>query len=171
MAKSVIEAYGRMDVLVNNAGVQVNVGLLELQTRHWDLTMRVNLRGPFLCCKHIAPMMVEQRSGNILNITSSAGENVRPRGISYAVTKAGLNILTRGLAQELEEHNIAVNALNPGPVKTEGAVMVRPSDFDWTNWDPPEVVGVAAAWLAQQTAQSFTGHIVYRTEFANTSVT
>lgn len=168
MAQAVMEAYGRIDVLVNNAGVQVNVGLLELQTRHWDLTMRVNLRGPFLCCKHIAPMMVEQRSGNILNITSSAGENVRPRGISYAVTKAGLNIMTRGLAQELEEHNIAVNALNPGPVKTEGAVMVRPSDFDWTNWDPPEVVGVAAAWLAQQTAQSFTGRIVDRTEFGNT---
>ena len=113
-------------------------------------------------------MMVEQRSGNILNITSSAGENVRPRGISYAVTKAGLNIMTRGLAQELEEHKIAVNALNPGPVKTEGAVMVRPPDFDWTNWDPPEVVGVAAAWLAQQTAQSFTGRIVDRTEFGNT---
>ena len=168
MAQAVMEAYGRIDVLVNNAGVQVNVGLLELQTRHWDLTMRVNLRGPFLCCKHIAPMMVEQRSGNILNITSSAGENVRPQGISYAVTKAGLNIMTRGLAQELEEHNIAVNALNPGPVKTEGAVMVRPPDFDWTNWDPPEVVGVAAAWLAQQTAQSFTGRIVDRTEFGNT---
>ena len=168
MAQAVMEAYGRIDVLVNNAGVQVNVGLLELQTRHWDLTMRVNLRGPFLCCKHIAPMMVEQRSGNILNITSSAGENVRPRGISYAVTKAGLNIMTRGLAQELEEHNIAVNALNPGPVKTEGAVLVRPPDFDWTNWDPPEVVGVAAAWLAQQTAQSFTGRIVDRTEFGNT---
>ncbi len=168
MAQAVMEAYGRIDVLVNNAGVQVNVGLLELQTRHWDLTMRVNLRGPFLCCKHIAPMMVEQRSGNILNITSSAGENVRPRGISYAVTKAGLNIMTRGLAQELEEHNIAVNALNPGPVKTEGAVLVRPPDFDWTNWDPPEVVGVAAAWLAQQTALSFTGRIVDRTEFGNT---
>ena len=165
MAQAVMEAYGRIDVLVNNAGVQVNVGLLDLQTRHWDLTMRVNLRGPFLCCKHIAPMMVEQRSGNILNITSSAGENVRPQGISYAVTKAGLNIMTRGLAQELEEHNIAVNALNPGPVKTEGAVLVRPPDFDWTNWDPPEVVGVAAAWLARQTAQSFTGQIVDRTEF------
>ena len=168
MVQAVMEAYGRIDVLVNNAGVQVNVGLLELQTRHWDLTMRVNLRGPFLCCKHIAPKMVEQRSGNILNITSSAGENVRPRGISYAVTKAGLNIMTRGLAQELEEHNIAVNALNPGPVKTEGAVMVRPAEFDWTNWDPPEVVGLAAAWLAQQTAQSFTGRIVDRTEFGNT---
>ncbi len=168
MAQAVMEAYGRIDVLVNNAGVQVNVGLLELQTRHWDLTMRVNLRGPFLCCKHIAPMMVEQRSGNIQNITSGAGENVRPRGISYAVTKAGLNIMTRGLAQELEEHNIAVNALNPGPVKTEGAVMVRPPDFDWTNWDPPEVVGTAAAWLAQQSAQSFTGKIVDRTEFGKT---
>ncbi len=168
LAKAVVDAYGRIDVLVNNAAVQVNVGLLELQTRHWDLTMRVNLRGPFLCCKHLAPVMIQQQSGSIVNITSSAGETVRPRGISYAVTKAGLNSITRGLAQELEEYGIAVNALNPGPVKTEGAVLVRPSDFDWTGGEPPEVVGAAAVWLAKQTAHSFTGQVVERAEFGKT---
>ena len=168
LAKAVTDAYGRIDVLVNNAGIQVNVGLMDLQTRHWDLTMRVNLRGPFLCCKHLVPVMIEQRSGSIVNITSEAGETVRPGGISYAVTKAGLNIMTRGLAQEVEEYNIAVNALNPGGIKTEGAVFVRPPDFDWTGWEPPEVVGTATAWLAQQTAQSFTGQVVDRTEFGKT---
>jgi NAD(P)-dependent dehydrogenase (short-subunit alcohol dehydrogenase family) len=168
LAKAVVDAYGRIDVLVNNAGVQVNLGLLELQTRHWDLTMRVNLRGPFLCCKHLVPVMIQQRSGSVINITSGAGETVRARGVSYAVTKAGLNMISRGLALELEEHNIAVNSLNPGPVKTEGAVFVRPADFDWTGWEPPEVVGPAAAWLAQQTSQSFTGRVVDRTEFGQT---
>jgi NAD(P)-dependent dehydrogenase (short-subunit alcohol dehydrogenase family) len=68
----------------------------------------------------------------------------------------------------LEEYGIAVNALNPGPVKTEGAVLVRPPDFDWTGWDLPETVGVSAAWLARQTAQSFTGQVVDREEFGNT---
>ena len=168
MATAVMDAYGRIDVLVNNAGIQVNVELLDLQTRHWDLTMRVNLRGPFLCCKHLAPIMVQQGSGSIINITSGAGETVRPSGISYSVTKAGLNMMTLGLAQELEEHNIAVNALNPGGIKTEGAVLVRPPDFDWTGWDSPEVVGAAAAWLAQQNPKTFTGHVVDRGEFGKT---
>ena len=168
MATAVMDAYGRIDVLVNNAGIQVNVELLDLQTRHWDLTMRVNLRGPFLCCKHLAPIMVQQGSGSIINITSGAGETVRPSGISYSVTKAGLNMMTLGLAQELEEHNIAVNALNPGGIKTEGAVLVRPPNFDWTGWDSPEVVGAAAAWLAQQNPKTFTGHVVDRGEFGKT---
>jgi NAD(P)-dependent dehydrogenase (short-subunit alcohol dehydrogenase family) len=168
MTAAVMEAYGRVDVLVNNAGIQVNVHLLDLQIRHWDLTMRVNLRGPFLCCKYLAPIMVQQSSGNIVNITSGAGERVHPGGISYSVTKAGLNMMTLGLAQELEEHNIAVNALNPGGIKTEGAVLVRPPDFDWTGWESPEVVGAATAWLAQQDAKSFTGHVVDRGEFGKT---
>jgi citronellol/citronellal dehydrogenase len=168
LAAAVVEAYGRIDVLVNNAGVQVNVGLLDLQTRHWDLTMRVNLRGPFLCCKYLAPIMVQQSSGSIINITSGAAERVRPNGISYSVTKAGLNMMTLGLAQELEEHGIAVNALNPGGIKTEGAVLVRPADFDWTGWESPEVVGEASAWLAIQNAKTFTGRVVDRAEFGKT---
>ena len=168
LAAAVVEAYGRIDVLVNNAGVQVNVGLLDLQTRHWDLTMRVNLRGPFLCCKYLAPIMVQQSSGSIINITSGAAERVRPNGISYSVTKAGLNMMTFGLAQELEEHGIAVNALNPGGIKTEGAVLVRPADFDWTGWESPEVVGEASAWLAIQNAKTFTGRVVDRAEFGKT---
>ena len=168
LAAAVVEAYGRIDVLVNNAGVQVNVGLLDLQTRHWDLTMRVNLRGPFLCCKYLAPIMVQQSSGSIINITSGAAERVRPNGISYSVTKAGLNMMTLGLAQELEDHNIAVNALNPGGIKTEGAVLVRPDDFDWTGWESPEVVGEASAWLAIQNAKTFTGRVVDRAEFGKT---
>ncbi|MDP6549478.1 MAG: SDR family NAD(P)-dependent oxidoreductase [Dehalococcoidia bacterium] len=165
LAKAMVDTYGRIDAVVNNAGVQVNTGLLDLAARHWDLTMRVNLRGPFLCCKYLAPVMVQQQSGSIVNITSSAGERVRPKGISYSVTKAGLNMITLGLAQELQEYNIAVNALSPGPIMTEGAVLVRPADFDWTGWEPPEVVGPAAVWLAKQTAQSFTGRVVDRSEF------
>ena len=168
LGQEVLDKYGRIDSLVNNAGIQVNVGLLELQTRHWDLTMRVNLRGVFLCCKHLLPAMVEQRSGSVINITSGAAERGRARGISYAVTKAGLNILTEGLALEMEEYGIAVNALNPGGIKTEGAVMVRPPDFDWTGWVEAEVVGPPVVWLSQQTAQTFTGKVVSREDFGKT---
>ncbi len=168
LKEAVMGAYGRIDALVNNAGIQVNLGLLELQTRLWDLTMRVNLRGPFLCCKHLAPVMVEQQSGSIVNITSGAAENPRANGVSYAVTKAGLNAITFGFSQELAQYNIAVNSLNPGGVKTDGAVMVRPADFDWTGWDPQEVVGPPAAWLCWQTAQTITGKVVDRSEFGKT---
>jgi citronellol/citronellal dehydrogenase len=168
LANLMVDTYGRIAAVVNNAGVQVNTELLDLQTRHWDLTMRVNLRGPFLCCKYLTPVMIQQKSGSIVNITSSAGERVRPKGISYSVTKAGLNMITLGLAQELEEHGIAVNALSPGPIMTEGAVLVRPADFDWTGWEPPEVVGLAAVWLARQTAKSFTGQVVNRSDFGKT---
>ena len=165
LAQSVLDTHGRIDAVVNNAGVQVNVGLLDLQTRHWDLTMRVNLRGVFLCCKYLIPPMIEQKSGSIINITSGAGETARANGISYSVTKAGLNIMTRGLALEMAEHDIAVNALSPGGIMTEGAVLVRPADFDWTGWDSPEVVGPAVVWLSQQTSETFTGQVVDRTEF------
>ena len=168
LSRAALDAHGRIDVLVNNAAVQVNVELLELQIRHWDLTMRVNLRGPFLCCKYLVPPMVERRSGSIINITSSTGRTVRAKGISYGVTKAGLDNLTAGLALELEEYNIAVNSLNPGTVKTEGAVYVRPADFDWTGWDSSAIVGAPAVWLARQTAQTFTGRVVDRTDFGQT---
>ena len=168
LSRAALDAHGHIDVLVNNAAVQVNLELLELQTRHWDLTMRVNLRGPFLCCKYLVPPMVERCSGSIINITSSTGRTARARGISYGVTKAGLDNLTEGLALELKEYNIAVNALNPGTVKTEGAVYVRPADFDWTGWDSSAVVGAPAVWLAQQTAQTFTGRVVDRTDFGQT---
>ncbi|MBI2872462.1 MAG: SDR family oxidoreductase [Chloroflexi bacterium] len=168
MVQKVKDAYGRIDVLVNNAGVQVNVPIVELPTRHWDLTMRVNLRGPFLTCKSVLPVMLEQRRGNIINITSGGGETPRPRGVSYGVTKAGLNLFTRGLALEVQDYGIAVNALNPGPVKTEGAVFVRPKDFDWSAWDEPDAVGPATVWLARQTDATFTGRVVNRTEFGVT---
>jgi citronellol/citronellal dehydrogenase len=120
LAKLMVDTYGRIDAVVNNAGVQVNTGLLDLATRHWDLTMRVNLRGPFLCCKYLTPVMVQQQSGSIVNITSSAGERVRPKGISYSVTKAGLNMITLGFAQELEEFNIAPRRLRLDGLGTAG---------------------------------------------------
>ena len=102
LAQAVRDQFGRLDVLVNNAGIRVNVPLLDLEFRHWDLTMRVNMHGPFLGCKHLAPIMVEQGRGSIINVTSSAAQNIRPRGVSYSVSKAALDVFTIGLSKELE---------------------------------------------------------------------
>jgi NAD(P)-dependent dehydrogenase (short-subunit alcohol dehydrogenase family) len=130
--------------------------------------MRVNLRGPFLCCKYVLPVMMAQRQGSIINITSRAAERGAPGVVAYSASKGGLNLFTLGLAEEVREYNIAVNALDPGLIKTEGAVLTRPPDFDWTGHEPPEVVGPAAVWLALQSAQTFTGRIVKRAEFGVT---
>ena len=163
-----VEAYGGIDILVNNAGIQVNAPLADLQVRHWDLTLRVNLRGPFLMCKYTLPAMASRGGGSIINVTSRAAEQVRAGGVSYSVSKAALNTFTLGLAEEVRPLNIAVNALDPGLIKSEGAVFIRSPDFDWTGWDPPEAVGPAAVWLALQKADTFTGRIVKRTEFGVT---
>ncbi|MCS7206683.1 MAG: SDR family NAD(P)-dependent oxidoreductase [Dehalococcoidia bacterium] len=168
MVAQVMERYGRIDVLVNNAAIILRTPIVQTETRHWDLLIRVNLRGPFLCCKYVLPILMAQRQGNILNITSRAAERAVPGGVHYAVSKAGLNMFTLGLAEEVREYNIAVNALDPGFIKTEGAVLTRPANFDWSGAEPPEVVGPAAVWLAQQTAQTFTGRIVRRSEFGKT---
>ena len=168
LAQAVKDQFGRLDVLVNNAGIRVNVPLLDLEFRHWDLTMRVNMHGPFLGCKHLAPIMVEQGGGSIINVTSSAAQNIRPKGVSYSVSKAALDVFTIGLAKELEENDIAVNALSPGPIKTEGAVFTSPPDFDWTGWHPPEVLGPPSIWLAHQTAKTFTGQVVHKDDFGKT---
>ena len=112
--------------------------------------------------------MVEQGKGSIINVTSGAAQNIRPRGVSYSVSKAGLDVFTIGLAKELEENDIAVNALSPGPIKTEGAVFTSPADFDWTGWHPPEVLGPPSIWLAHQTAKTFTGQVVHKDDFGKT---
>ncbi|MBI4234393.1 MAG: SDR family NAD(P)-dependent oxidoreductase [Chloroflexi bacterium] len=168
MVQEVMGTYGRIDALVNNAAVILRTPIVQTETRHWDLILRVNLRAPFLCCKHVLPVMVGQRRGSIINITSGAGERPSIGGVPYSVTKAGLNMFTRGLAEELREHDIAVNALDPGRIRTEGAVFTRPKEFDWTGWDPPEAVGPAAVFLAAQTAASFTGRIVRRDDYGRT---
>jgi len=165
LAAAIQESHGRLDVLVNNAGIRVNLPMLELPFRHWDLTMKVNMHGPFLCCKYLAPIMVQQGSGSIINVTSSAAETIRPRGVSYSVSKAGLNAFTIGLSKELEGDGIAVNALSPGAIRTEGAEFTSPPDFDWTGWAPPEVLDACSIWLAKQTAASFTGQVVHRDGF------
>ena len=168
MVAQVRKTWGRLDVLVNNAAVRLRTTLVETETRHWDLNVRVNLRGPFLCCKYALPAMMEQRSGSVINITSLAAEQPAVRSVHYATTKAGLNAFTQGLALEVREYGIAVNALDPGRVRTEGAAFTRPPDFDWTGWDLPEAVGPAAVFLAAQTADTFTGRVVRRTEYGQT---
>ena len=111
---------GRIDVLVNNAGI---IGptkpVTAIDRSEWEAVMAVNLTGAFLCAKAVAPFMIEQRAGKIINISSIAGKQAYPLRAPYAVSKWGLIGLTLTLAKELGPYNIQVNAVCPGPVEGE----------------------------------------------------
>ncbi|PXX68647.1 NAD(P)-dependent dehydrogenase (short-subunit alcohol dehydrogenase family) [Nocardia tenerifensis] len=116
---AVIDTYGRIDVLDNNVGIASVGGVTELDEAEWDRVFAVNLKGTFFTMKHVIPRMVEQGGGAIVNISSVAG--IRWSGVpyaSYSASKAGLNHLTRTTAREWARHQVRVNAVLPGLMKT-----------------------------------------------------
>ena len=112
--------FGRIDVLINNAGVMTRPApLAELEVRKWDYTMAVNLRGPFLVTKAVLPVMMQQKSGAIINVSSSIGRGVYANFTAYAVSKWGLEGFTQTLAAEVRGYNVRVNSVDPGYVATK----------------------------------------------------
>jgi NAD(P)-dependent dehydrogenase (short-subunit alcohol dehydrogenase family) len=118
MVKKTIGEFGRIDILVNNAGKGFTAFTWETPTEVWEEIMAVNLRGTFLCTKYVAPHMINQKSGKIINISSALGKQAEPMRAAYSVSKAGIIALTVALAKELGGHGITVNAICPGPVDT-----------------------------------------------------
>jgi len=135
--------------------------------------MDIDLRAPFVTCKAVVPIMIEQGGGSIVNVSSQAADNIfsstlgqdRDAGITlvgqaYGTAKAGLERFTWGLAAELGSYNIAVNALKPlRPVATEGFRSQRP-DADFSTWATPDDMVKAATYLAAQNARGQTGAII-----------
>ena len=121
----VIERFGRLDALVNNAGVAVFKPILETADDEWDRVLAVNLTGPFLCIKAAAPLMREHGGGAIVNITSISGLRASTLRVAYGTSKAGLAHLTKQAAVELASLGIRVNAVAPGPVDTAMAKAVH----------------------------------------------
>src|SRR5262245_15362697 len=119
-AKAVLHDFGHVDILVNNAGITgPTLPVHELPTIDWDKTLQINLRTPFLLSRSLIPPMIERRSGCIINISSIAGKMAYPLRSPYAASKWGLIGLTLTLAQELGPYNVRVNAICPGPTRTE----------------------------------------------------
>lgn len=114
-----VAAFGRIDILVNNAGIGGSRPVVEMDTEEWDRTMAVNVRGPMLCCKHVGPVMVEQRRGKVINVASVLATRVARYMSLYSASKAALVQFTRTLALEWVRYNIQVNALCPGYFLTD----------------------------------------------------
>jgi NAD(P)-dependent dehydrogenase (short-subunit alcohol dehydrogenase family) len=122
MFKSVVEEWGHLDILVNNAGFAQPVSVLEMSVQDWDRMLAVDLKGGFLCCKAVAPYMIKQGGGKIVNIASMSSFHVN-RDADYAhynAAKAGVVMLTKTLAVEWARHKIYVNAISPGYCRTPG---------------------------------------------------
>ncbi len=121
-----LEEYERIDILVNNAGIARHAPFLEITEEIWDRVLAVNLKGPFLCSQAVAPHMMRQKYGKIINISSSAGIGSSNYGMAeYAPAKAGLIMLTKVCATELGPYGINVNAIAPGAIVTDITYSVR----------------------------------------------
>jgi dehydrogenase/reductase SDR family protein 4 len=161
--------WGKIDILVNNAGTNpYNGPLLDAEEWAWDVTMNVNLKGPFLLSQLVARMMKEHSGGSIINIASIMGMVPSEQGI-YSVTKAGVIMLTKVLAKEWGQHKIRVNAIAPGVVKTrlsealwkdptKGEAAAKAKALGYIG--VPEDIAGAALFLASDAARYVTGEVI-----------
>jgi len=165
MVRRTLDEFGRIDILVNDAAANFNSIIADLPVKRWDLMMRVNLRGTFICTKAVLPAMIAQNSGNIICMTSIAAKRKAPPGeVCYSITKAGIELFCWGLAQEVRDNNIAVNDLYPtGGVLTDGfRVVFKNVNIEElrSRMKSPEQIAEAALWIAMQDAGTFTGRSV-----------
>ncbi|GGI20159.1 SDR family NAD(P)-dependent oxidoreductase [Bradyrhizobium guangdongense] len=165
---AVMSRFGRLDALINNAGVAVFAPVLETSDADWNRIMTVNLTGPFLCTKAAVPLMREQGGGAIVNITSISAVRASTLRSAYGTSKAGLAHLTKQLAVELASLNIRVNAVAPGPVDTAMAKQVHTREIraDYHDAIPlnryglEEELAEAIFFLCSERASYITGQIL-----------
>jgi NAD(P)-dependent dehydrogenase (short-subunit alcohol dehydrogenase family) len=161
MVEEILRAFGRIDILVNNAGIAIFKPLLELTQEDWDRTMAVNLRGAFLCAQKVAEVMMEQRSGTIINICSSASRKAYPNQIAYVASKHGMLGLSKGLSLELKPYGIKVHAICPGGVDTRLTADARPGT-DRSDWMQPEDIAHVVLMLLIQSDRATIDEIYIR---------
>lgn len=156
--QATLESHGRIDILVNNAGVAGGNGKLwELDPAVWRRVVDVNLIGPFLTCRAIAPLMLAQGYGRIVNIASIAGKEGNPGASHYSASKAGLIGLTKSLAKELAPANVLVNCVTPAAARTEIFDQMTQQHIDMMLSKIPmgrflqvEEAAALIAWLASE---------------------
>ena len=168
LVQGTLDRFGRVDILVNDAGVMVAKGVLETTEDDWDRTIGVNLKGAYLCSKAVAPIMIRQQGGTIINISSNSGlyHPSAMRFTEYVVSKAGMNGLTKAMALALGPH-VTVNAICPGWIRTDMVEMIDPAVqqriLDETalgRWGTPDDIASSAVFLASSEASFITGELL-----------
>lgn len=166
--KQVVDDTGRIDVLVNNAGIAKDALLPRMKTSDWDAVMNVNLKGAFITTRLASRPMIRQKSGSIINITSIAGVAGNPGQANYAASKAGLIGLTKTTARELASRNITANAIAPGFIATDmtaGLSEERRTEIlgqiPCGRAGTPEDVAQLAVFLASDAARYITGQVIH----------
>jgi len=146
------EKFGRIDILVNNAGVMTRPApMTELDVKKWDYTIAVNLRGPFLITRAVLPIMMKQKAGSIINVSSMIGRGAYANFLAYATSKWGLEGFSQSLAAETRSANIRVNSVEPGYVAT------KLTGFNGSN---PESVTDVFVYLASDESKAVTGKML-----------
>ena len=166
--KQIMDDAGRIDVLVNNAGITRDNLLIRMKEAEWDAVINVNLKGPFLCSQLVSRIMMKQKAGRIINIASIAGVVGNAGQANYSAAKAGLIGLTKTTARECAARGVTVNAVAPGFIDTEmTAVLPESARQGWLTQIPlgragqPEEVAGVVSFLASDAAAYITGQVLH----------
>ena len=166
--KEVVREFGRVDVLVNNAGITRDTFLMRMSVDQWDEVLTVNLKSVFNCTKAVVRSMIRERSGRIVNISSLVGQIGNSGQANYAASKAGILGFTKSVAKELATRGITVNAVAPGFIDTEmteklpgKAKEAFLTQIPMGRIGKPDEVAEAVYWLASQGATYITGQVIH----------
>lgn len=166
--KEIVGRHGRVDVLVNNAGIARDNLLAMMKPAEWDEVMNTNLKGAFLCSQAVIKPMMRQRYGRIVNVTSVVGVIGNAGQCNYSAAKAGLIGFTRSLAREIVSRNITVNAVAPGFIETDMTLALPEkareallTQIPAARYGTPEDVAAAVSFLASDAAGYITGQVIH----------